>query len=139
MSTLAARSPIFTSTKASRYATMGAVQAFLSVAFGAFGAHWLKTTVAPALLEVYETAARYQMIHALAILITALLLERAPQSRMLQAAGWLFGIGIALFSGSLYTLSIVGPPQWGAVTPFGGMCFLTGWLCLAIGFARRSA
>jgi len=138
MSTVAVRSPIFTSTKASRYATMGAVHGFLSVAFGAFGAHWLKAIVAPALLEVYETAARYQMIHAIALLITSLLLERAPQSRLLAAAGMLFAIGIVLFSGSLYALSIVGPPLWGAVTPFGGMCFLTGWLCLAIGFARRA-
>jgi uncharacterized membrane protein YgdD (TMEM256/DUF423 family) len=138
MSTLAVRSPIFTSTKARRYAVLGAAQAFLSVAFGAFGAHALRAGLAPAMLEVYETAARYQMLHAIALLITALLLERTPESRILDAAGMLFGIGIVLFSGSLYALSIVGPPLWGAVTPFGGMCFLTAWLCLVIGFARRA-
>jgi uncharacterized membrane protein YgdD (TMEM256/DUF423 family) len=138
MSTIAVRSPIFTSTKAARYATMGAAHAFLSVACGAFGAHALRAGLAPAMLEVFETAARYQMIHAIALLITALLLERAPESRIVDVAGVLFGIGIVLFSGSLYALSLVGPPLWGAVTPFGGLCFLTGWLCLAIGFVRRA-
>ena len=118
------------------FGVMGAVLGFVAVAAGAFGAHALKDGLAPKMLEVYETAARYQLIHALALVVTALALERRA-SGAIVAAGWLFLTGIVLFSGSLYALSLVGPPTWGVVTPFGGACFLAGWACLAAGMARR--
>jgi uncharacterized membrane protein YgdD (TMEM256/DUF423 family) len=107
----------------------------LGVAAGAFGAHALRQGLAPALLSVFETATRYQIVHAIAMVATALAIERRP-SRMLMAAGWLFGAGILLFSGSLYALSLIGPPSWGAITPVGGVSLLAGWVCLALGLGR---
>ena len=121
---------------ASRYGVIGAALGFIGVAAGAFGAHALKNGLAPAMLAVFETATRYELLHALALIGVALALERRA-SRALAAAGALFTIGIVLFSGSLYALSLVGPPQWGIVTPFGGACFLAGWVCLAVAFASR--
>ena len=114
---------------------LGAVLGFLGVAAGAFGAHALKQGLAPVMLQVFETATRYQLVHALAMVVTALARERRP-SRLLAAAGWLFFAGILLFSGSLYALSLIGPPLWGAVTPFGGASLLAGWICLAVGLGR---
>jgi uncharacterized membrane protein YgdD (TMEM256/DUF423 family) len=114
---------------------VGAVLGALGVAAGAFGAHALRHGLAPAMLEVFETATRYQLVHALAMVVTALAFERRP-SAVLAAAGWLFGAGVVLFSGSLYALSLVGPTWWGIVTPFGGVSFLAGWTCLAFGLGR---
>jgi uncharacterized membrane protein YgdD (TMEM256/DUF423 family) len=104
---------------------LGALFGFLGVALGAFGAHALRTRLAPDLLAVFETAVRYQLYHALALLFVGLAAQRlGPQASL---AGWLFTGGIALFSGSLYLLSITGARWLGAITPFGGLCFLTGW------------
>ena len=88
------------------------------------------------MLQVYETAVRYQIIHALALLIVWLASDRV-RGRALSVVGWLFGAGIVLFSGSLYALSLTGVRAWGIVTPFGGLCFLIGWLCLAWSIMRR--
>ena len=121
---------------AARYGAIGAVLGLVAVAAGAFGAHALKQGLAPAMLEVFETAARYQLTHAIALVVVAFALERRV-STSLHAAAALFTIGIVLFSGSLYALSLVGPPAWGIVTPFGGACFLGGWACLAAGFLGR--
>lgn len=107
----------------------------LGVAAGAFGAHALRQRLEPPMLEVFETGARYQLLHAVVMVAAAAALERRP-SRLLAAAGWLFGIGIVLFSGSLYAVSLAGATAWGAVTPFGGVCFLAGWSCLALGLGR---
>ena len=120
---------------ASTIGALGALLGGLGVAAGAFGAHALRRGLAPPMLEVFETATRYQLVHAVAMVVTALALERRPSSA-LAAAGWLFGVGIVLFSGSLYALSLVGPPAWGIVTPFGGVSFLAGWACLAFGLCR---
>jgi uncharacterized membrane protein YgdD (TMEM256/DUF423 family) len=90
----------------------------VGVAAGAFGAHALKPVLAPAMLEVFETGARYQLVHAVVMVATAVALEQRP-SAPLVAAGWLFGAGIVLFSGSLYALSLLRQPLWGAVTPLG--------------------
>lgn len=117
------------------FAVAGAVAAGLAVAAGAFGAHALKARLSPEMLAVFETAARYQMYHGLALV--ALGLYNGPRPcRTLQAAGWLFVAGIAVFSGSLYTLALGGARWWGAVTPVGGVLFLAGWTCLAVGLAR---
>lgn len=113
----------------------GAVLAGLGVAAGAFGAHLLKDTLTPADLEIWRSAASYQMYHALALLVVGRLLTRHP-SRLLRGSCWLFILGILLFSGSLYLLAISGRPEIGAVTPFGGVAFLGGWVCLAVGVAR---
>ena len=115
------------------FGTLGAKLGFLGVAAGAFGAHALKQRLVPAMLEVYETAARYQLVHAMALVLVALCLERRALKSW-RVAGWLFVVGIVLFSGSLYALSLLGQPMWGAVTPIGGLCLLTGWACLAAGW-----
>jgi uncharacterized membrane protein YgdD (TMEM256/DUF423 family) len=114
--------------------SMGAVSAFISVAAGAFGAHALRGRLSPEYLGVFETAARYQMYHALGLLVVAWAVVRWPGA-LPQWAGWLFIAGTALFSGSLYALSLTGVRWFGAITPLGGIAFLLGWLCL-IGTAR---
>jgi uncharacterized membrane protein YgdD (TMEM256/DUF423 family) len=105
----------------------------LAVMLGAFGAHGLAGKLAPDRLANFETGARYQMYHSLALLAVAFALAYFPAgAKYLQTAGWLFVAGILLFSGSLYILSITGIRWLGAVTPFGGAAFGLGWLMLLI-------
>ena len=105
----------------------------LSVAAGAFASHALKEQVSERALAIFETAAKYQMYHALALLLVALLLTQAEASQTsLIVAGFAFIAGIAIFSGSLYGLSLSGIKWLGAITPLGGVAFLVGWGCLAI-------
>jgi uncharacterized membrane protein YgdD (TMEM256/DUF423 family) len=111
---------------------LGSLNAFLSVALGAFGAHALKSRVTPELLDIYETAVRYHLPHALALLIIGILLNRSSEPVMLQWSGWLIFAGIIIFCGSLYVLGITGIRWLGAVTPLGGLAFLGGWLLLTI-------
>jgi uncharacterized membrane protein YgdD (TMEM256/DUF423 family) len=121
------------------FALIGAVSAGLSVGLGAFGAHGLREKVEPRLLEVFETGAQYQMYHALALIGVAWVASRWP-GKLPTAAGWLFVAGTLLFSGSLYAMTFTGVRALGAVTPFGGLCFLAGWACLAAVLLRaRSA
>ena len=110
---------------------LGSASAFLAVAAGAFGAHGLRARLAPDLLAVFETAARYQMYHALALLAAAWAVSRWPGA-LPQWAGWLFVTGSVLFSGSLYLLALSGQRWLGAITPLGGAAFLAGWVCLAL-------
>lgn len=121
-----------------RFRVLGAVAAMLAVAAGAFGAHALRASLEPRLLEVFETAARYQMYHALALLAVAELADRRP-SRAASAAGWLFVAGIVIFAGSLYALALTGVRALGAVTPLGGVAFLAGWAALAAAALRAPA
>lgn len=102
------------------------------VAGGAFAAHALKSQLSEKALSTFETGIRYQMYHALALLLVALLLSRSPDSPWLTATGWSFIIGIAIFSGSLYALSLSGIRWLGAITPLGGAAFILGWILLAI-------
>jgi uncharacterized membrane protein YgdD (TMEM256/DUF423 family) len=118
------------------FAVAGSFSALLAVAAGAFGAHALRARLPGDLLAVFETAARYQMYHAFALLFVAWAATQWP-SAALRAAGWLFLGGTALFSGSLYLLALTGTRWWGAVTPLGGLLFLGGWLALAVGIWRR--
>ena len=112
------------------WAALGALSAGLSVAAGAFGAHALKVRLGADARAVWETAARYQMAHALALLAVAAA-ARAWGGRLPHAAGVLFVAGTVLFSGSLYALAISGVRALGAVAPLGGTAFLAGWACLA--------
>jgi uncharacterized membrane protein YgdD (TMEM256/DUF423 family) len=109
---------------------LGAVLAGLAVAAGAFGAHGLRGRLEPDMLAVFETGARYQMYHALALLAVAWATVRWPDSAA-ALAGWLFVAGIVVFSGSLYVLALSGVRWLGAITPLGGLCFLGGWAILA--------
>lgn len=110
----------------------GSLSGGLAVALGAFGAHALKARLTPDHLGTFETAARYQMYHALALLGAAAAIARWPASNLPSVAGWLFAAGTLLFSGSLYLLCITHKRWLGAVTPFGGLAFIAGWVCLAL-------
>ncbi|MEP7226578.1 MAG: DUF423 domain-containing protein [Gemmatimonadales bacterium] len=115
---------------------IGALSALVSVATGAFGAHALRPRLTPEYLAVFETAARYQMYHALGLLAVAWAVSRWPGALPVWA-GWLFAAGTVLFSGSLYILALTGTRWWGAVTPLGGVAFLAGWICLALSGRAR--
>lgn len=115
------------------YFLFGSLFAGLGVVLGAFGAHALKAKIPPQRLESFETGVRYQMYHALALLGAAFALSNWNTSGWLIASGWAFIAGILLFSGSLYILTFTGKRAWGAVTPFGGLAFILGWVCLALG------
>jgi uncharacterized membrane protein YgdD (TMEM256/DUF423 family) len=110
---------------------LGALMGALAVGIGAFGAHGLRGRLTPDMLVVFETGARYQMYHALAMIATAALMSRV-EGRAVIAAGWSFFIGILIFSGSLYALALTGMSALGAVTPVGGLAFLVGWICLLV-------
>lgn len=115
---------------------IAAVSGFLSVVVGAFAAHGLKKVLAPEMIEVVKTGVQYQMYHALALLIVALLLIHKPSTPGLKAGGWAFILGSLMFSGSLYALAL-GAPHWlGPITPLGGLCFLMGWVLLAVAVWR---
>lgn len=113
------------------YLPLAAGFGLTGVALGAFAAHGLKASLSAEYLAIFQTAVLYQLIHALALFGVALLSLHAP-GRLLQAAGVLFGIGIVLFSGSLYLLTLTGIGKLGIVTPLGGTAFLAGWLCLGL-------
>ncbi|MSR36339.1 MAG: DUF423 domain-containing protein [Gemmatimonadetes bacterium] len=117
------------------FATIGAVLGFLGVAAGAFGAHALRARLTPEDLGIFETAARYQMYHALALIGVAWAAGRWPGAAA-NASGWLFLAGTIVFSGSLYLLVLTGPRWLGAVTPIGGLALLGGWLALGWAAAR---
>ena len=108
----------------------GALSGLIAVAAGAFAAHGLRHQLAPEQLGVFETAARYQMYHALALLGVGGVAGRLPGGTV-AVAGWLFVAGTLLFSGSLYALSLTGHRWLGAITPLGGLAFLAGWAALA--------
>ncbi len=111
----------------------GALMALLGVAIGAFGAHGLKPFLSEQMLAAFETGVRYHLIHALGMLSAGLSLVYVPL-RQFRWAGWAFFLGIVLFSGSLYVMSISGVRGLGIVTPFGGLCFIVGWGLLARGY-----
>jgi uncharacterized membrane protein YgdD (TMEM256/DUF423 family) len=115
--------------------TAAATAGFLGVAFGAFGAHALRARLSPEMLAVFETGVRYQMYHAFAVFAAAWACARWPR-RVFGTAGVMFLAGIVVFCGSLYALALSGERWLGAVTPFGGLAFLTGWLMLAVGAWR---
>lgn len=115
------------------FLAIAAILAGLSVAAGAFASHALKERLTERALEIFETGAKYQMYHALALLVVALLLTRTEvATTALVSAGSAFIVGIFLFCGSLYALSFTGIKLLGAVTPLGGVAFLVGWGCLVL-------
>jgi uncharacterized membrane protein YgdD (TMEM256/DUF423 family) len=120
------------------FALAGSISAFLAVAAGAFGAHALRARLEPGLLLTFESGARYQLYHALALFAVAWAATRWPGTPV-RLAGWLFIAGTMLFSGSLYVLALTGARWIGAITPLGGLCFLGGWVALAAGIAKGSS
>ena len=107
-----------------------------AVALGAFGAHALKTRLSPDALAIWQTAVNYHAWHGLGLLGTGVLMLQFPYVRALRHAAWLFVLGMAFFSGSLYALALGAPARIGVVTPLGGVAFIAGWLLLALGVAR---
>ena len=110
---------------------LSAFAGFTGVALGAFAAHGLKNCLTPEYLAVFQTGTHYQLIHALALFGVGLLALHMP-GRLINLAGGAFAVGILLFSGSLYLLTLSGIGKLGMITPFGGVTFLIGWLCLGL-------
>lgn len=115
-------------------ATIGALFAGLAVAAGAFGAHALRNRLDARDLEIFETAARYQMYHGLALLAVAWLLDRGLSQAGIAA--WGFTIGTVVFSGSLYLMVFTGMRWLGAITPLGGVAMLVGWVAMLLATRR---
>ena len=113
------------------FAILGTAFGMLSVALGAFGAHGLRDKVEPRMIEVWQTAAQYNMYHALALIGVAWILSKT-QHVGAQVAGWAFVLGIFLFSGSLYAMVLTGIKKLGAITPLGGLAFIIGWIALLV-------
>ena len=116
---------------ANLFISLAAFSGMLAVAFGAFGAHALKNRLDEYALGVYETAVQYHFYHSLALLAVGLMAMYQPQSMLLKSSGWLFALGLVIFSGSLYVLALSGLKWLGAITPLGGLAFIAGWACLA--------
>lgn len=115
------------------YITIGGILGMLSVALGAFGAHTLERFLSEQALDTYHTGVEYQMIHAIALVLTAVLSSHsAIDSRRINWAGVLFTAGVVLFSGSLYAVSLTGIGSFGMIAPFGGFSFILGWLMLVL-------
>ena len=120
------------------FLTFAAASGFLAVALGAFGAHALRNTLDAYAAGNYQTAVQYHFVHTLALLAVGLLCRQTPPRRSLGAAGAAFSIGLLVFCGSLYLLSVTGAKWLGAITPIGGVAFLAGWLCLFLWSLRES-
>ena len=122
------------------FMVVGALSAAVAVAAGAAGEHALRARLEPRMLEAFETAARYQMYHALALIAVGWLVARAQETgardTLARASGWLFVAGTLLFSGSLYGVALTGISALGAITPLGGVCFLAAWVTFALAAAR---
>ncbi|MBT2657710.1 DUF423 domain-containing protein [Bacillus sp. ISL-18] len=116
---------------------VGAINAFLAVALGAFGAHGLKDRLDAHYLEIWKTGVTYQMFHATGILIIGMLLGKVPMSSLFNWSGWLMLVGIIFFSGSLYLLSLTKVGVLGAITPIGGVCFLAAWVLMIVGAVKN--
>ncbi len=115
---------------------LGAINAFLAVGFGAFGAHGLKAKLTAQMLAVYQTGVEYHMAHALGLVLIGVMSLHFPESVWLKTSAGLLLLGIILFSGSLYILSMTGIRQLGMITPIGGLAFLLGWLCLFVAIVK---
>lgn len=117
---------------------IGSVLGGIAVATGAFGAHGLRNLVQSGDLGTWETAAQYQMYHALALLAVGFSIETWPEAaKFFITGGWFFIAGVLLFSGSLYIMVLTGIKQLGAITPIGGVLFVIGWILLTLGLIRK--
>ena len=112
------------------------INGFIAVALGAFAAHGLKNILSADLLQTFQTGVQYHMYHALALFGIGLLTLHFPNQTLLKIAGYLFLLGIVLFSGSLYVLALSGIRWLGAITPLGGVAFLAAWALLAWSMLR---
>ncbi len=116
---------------------LGAINAFLSVALGAFGAHALKGKLDQYYIDIWNTGCQYQMYHALGLLIVGILAAKLPQTSLVTTSGWLMLTGIILFSGSLFVLALTKISVLGAITPFGGVAFLAAWVLIIVAAVKH--
>ena len=114
------------------FISVAALAGMLGVMLGAFGAHALKNTLDDYAMGVFETAVQYHFYHAFALMVVGIIAMSHPDSLLLRSSGWLFMLGLVLFSGSLYALSFSGLRWLGAITPLGGLAFIVAWGCLAL-------
>ena len=119
-----------------RLAALGAINALIAVAAGAFGAHALKTRLDARRFDIFETAARYQMYHALGMIAAAWLASRGLA--LAATGGWVMLGGVVVFSGSLYALALSGENWLGAITPIGGLALITGWALVGVAAWRAA-
>lgn len=115
---------------------LGVINGFLAVALGAFGAHGLEGKVSEKAIGIWDKAVTYQMFHTMALLVTGLLIAKFQSSGMLWA-GWMFFIGILLFSGSLYIYATTHITTFALITPLGGVAFLVGWVLLGYAVVKH--
>ncbi|HBT57118.1 MAG: hypothetical protein CMK85_02505 [Pseudomonadales bacterium] len=115
---------------------LASLSGFTGVALGAFAAHGLRGKLSENMLSVFQTGVSYQLWHTMALIGVAVLLLRSPDSTLLKATGVLFALGIVLFSGSLYLLTLSGIGKLGMITPLGGVLWLVAWLCLGLAVWR---
>ncbi len=111
---------------------LGALNALLSIALGAFGAHGLEGKLSEHMMDIYRKAVQYHMMHSLGLILVALLTERLSGTSLINWAGWVMLAGIIIFSGSLYVLSMTGNSALGAITPIGGVAFLISWFLISL-------
>jgi uncharacterized membrane protein YgdD (TMEM256/DUF423 family) len=116
---------------------LGSINAALAVGLGAFGAHALKGRLSESLLSTYQTGVQYHFYHALGLFAVALVASLLPDSTLVKWSGWLMLAGIIFFSASLYLLSLTGMRWLGAITPLGGVAFISAWLLLAVAVFRQ--
>jgi uncharacterized membrane protein YgdD (TMEM256/DUF423 family) len=129
--------PIVSST-AKLFLILGGINAALVVMLGAFGAHGLKAKLTAEMLAVYQTGVHYHLFHALGLLAVGLVASQIADSVWLKWSGWLMLLGIILFSGSLYVLSVSGLRWVGVVTPFGGVAFIAAWIVFVIAIVKSA-
>ncbi|OBA04433.1 hypothetical protein A9P44_17895 [Paenibacillus polymyxa] len=111
---------------------LGCIMMFLAVALGAFGAHALKKRLSTDMMSIFQTGIQYQIAHGLGLLLLGVLAGNLVHSSLIVTAGWVMLVGILLFSGSLYVLSVSGVKKLGAITPVGGLAFLASWVIVIV-------
>ena len=116
---------------------LGCINAALSIILGAFGAHALRMKISEEMMNVYQTGVQYHFYHAIGLCIVGVAGIYLPKTKLTRTAGWIMLLGIVLFSGSLYTLSISGIKFFGVIVPFGGIAFIVSWIILAIAVIRK--
>ena len=114
------------------FISLGSFSAALAVLSGAFGAHALKSKIPPEALAIFQTGVQYHLYHSLGLILVGIICRVGKPSTAMSFSGWMMLIGIILFSGSLYILSITGIRSIGMITPIGGILFIISWILLAI-------
>lgn len=121
-----------------KYFAIGAINAAIAIALGAFGAHGLEKHLSDHYIEIFETGVRYHMYSSLGLMLIALFAKQIGASKLALNGGRLIVAGIVLFSGSLYVLSLSGESKLGIITPFGGVALLAGWTCVIVAAFKKA-